>query len=112
MPAGGQESADPDGDGATNLEEFAAQTDPFSASGMLRVATVGRTGSLVDRKFHSEPGVRYTLWESDSLSSNSWAPSPTSEITGDGTDKLFQVTGPIDAGAKRFYRIKCERIAP
>lgn len=62
-----------DGDGATDLAEFGAGTDPADPSGFFRVMTrrsnqSGRTTVL----WNSRPGATYRLWRRRSLREGDW----------------------------------------
>lgn len=95
--------ADPDGDGSTNAQEFAAGTDPTHASSVLRVS-----GTTVDNNdfvisFPSVSGKTYRLECSDTLEAASWTTLIDSIA---GTGGTVQVTDVGTAGQpKRCYRI-------
>jgi fibronectin type 3 domain-containing protein len=97
------DSADPDGDGLPNTQEFAAGTDPNSAASALRVNSVEISGGDAVVSFPTVLGKTYRLERSDTLQSGSWT---TVQDHIAGTDGVVQIT---DAGAaaqsKLFYRL-------
>jgi len=97
------DGADPDGDGLTNAQEYAAGTDPNSAASALRVSQVQPSGSDLVVSFPTVVGKTYRVDRSDTLQSGSWTTVQTNIA---GTGATVQVT---DAGAaaqsRRFYRV-------
>jgi alpha-L-fucosidase len=97
------DSADPDGDGMTNAQEFGAGTDPNNHSSVLVVSSVTIGGQDVIVTFPSIAGKKYRAERSVTLQSSSWT---TIRDNIPGTGDPIQVT---DAGAaaqsKRFYRV-------
>jgi len=97
------DGADPDGDGMTNAQEYAAGTDPRSSASVLQVCGIVIVGSDVLVSFPSVAGKTYRLERSDALQNGSWT---TAQDHIGGTGGVVQIT---DAGAagrnQRFYRI-------
>jgi alpha-L-fucosidase len=97
------DNADPDGDGWTNAQEFAAGTDPNDRTSRLKIGQVQSSGSGMVVSFPTTSGKTYRVEYSTSLQSGSWT-SVQDNIAGTGS--VVQVT---DSGAvgqtKRFYRI-------
>jgi len=97
------DGADPDGDGMTNAQEFAAGTAPNDRSSALRITQIGGNGNDLAISFTSMAGKTYRVDRSDSLQSGSWT---TVQDNIAGTGGIVQV---IDTNAatqsKRFYRI-------
>lgn len=62
-------AADPDGDGFSNEEEFAAQTDPSSAASALRILSLekNQAGTSITLHWQSVSGVSYQIQESINL---------------------------------------------
>ena len=98
------DNADPDGDGMTNAQEFAAGTNPTNAASLLKVTglTVNSDGNITVN-FSTVSGKTYRVERSDTLQAGSWSVLQDN-IT--GTGGIFQVTDVGAAGQpKRFYRI-------
>jgi fibronectin type 3 domain-containing protein len=97
------DTADPDGDGLTNAQEFSAGTNPNNASSALGVSQVQASGNDLLVSFATVLGKVYRVDRSDTLQPNSWT---TLQTNISGTGGTVQIT---DAGAaaqtKRFYRI-------
>jgi fibronectin type 3 domain-containing protein len=97
------DSADPDGDGMTNAQEYLAGTYPMSGASALRVSHVSIGNQDLVVNFSTVSGKTYRLERSDTLLSDSWA-----TVQGDiaGTGGVVQVNDVNGAAqAKRFYRI-------
>jgi len=96
------DTADPDGDGLTNAQEFAAGTVPNDPASALR-ASIAISGSNLVVSFPTVSGKSYRLERSDTLANGSWT-TLSDNIA--GTGGVLQVT---DVGAasqpKRFYRV-------
>ena len=94
--------ADPDGDGLSNAQEFAAQTDPLDYRSVVRMIEIRRTGNAIGVVFQSALGQRFQVEARDQLVSGGWS-ILTTNIWGK-TDE----TSLIDFGATgrpyRFYR--------
>ena len=65
-------SADSDGDGFTNTQEFALGTDPKSAASTFQVGEMTRNGSSLTVTWPSVAGKRYQVQTAAQLSPNSW----------------------------------------
>jgi autotransporter-associated beta strand protein len=96
------DSADPDGDGMTNAQEFASGTNPRDSASLLKVSVLTIGGVDIQVSFPSVLGKTYRVERSDTLQTGSW--TMLQEIA--GTGGVLQIT---DAGAaaqaKRIYRI-------
>lgn len=97
------DSADPDGDGMTNAQEYAAGTDPTNSASVLRISGISISGNDFVVSFSTVAGKTYRVERSDTLAAGSWT-TLLDNIA--GTGGTVQVT---DVGAaaqsKRFYRI-------
>jgi fibronectin type 3 domain-containing protein len=97
------DSADPDGDGWTNAQEFISGTDPNDAASVLRVTRLHTSESDIVLHFPTVAGRSYRLERSGTLLEGSWT-MVEDNITGTGAE--IQVTDPDGAtDVKRFYRI-------
>jgi subtilisin-like proprotein convertase family protein len=96
-------SADPDGDGFTNEEEFAAQTDPGSAASALKILSFSRnaTGTQASISWQTVNGVNYQLQSSGNLQAwNDLGAMITAN--GDLTSQTFSIT----PTAHQYFRIR------
>jgi hypothetical protein len=99
-----QASADADGDGASNWQEFVAGTDPTDSHSVLTVATHQAAAlQAQDCVVHwpSIAGKNYVIERSASVFAPNWIPVSTN--TGTGSDMEFHDTS---AGTTRFYRVQ------
>ncbi len=94
-------SADPDGDGLSNLAEFRAGLNPNNASSRLTLTT---TRSLADEllSFPSISGIQYQVQTSESLT-DGWRALAT-PVSGTGQVLSLSDPGAVARG-KRFYRV-------
>src|SRR5437660_837539 len=63
-------NADSDGDGASNLQEFLAGTDPTNPNSVLRVLLVS-TAQGTQLRWNSQPGLMYQVQFSQTLGTES-----------------------------------------
>src|SRR5690349_21302331 len=59
------DNADPDGDGLTNAQEFAAGTDPTNAASVLKVTDIAVGDGNIAVSFPTVSGKTYRLERSD-----------------------------------------------
>jgi len=71
-PAFLDEAGDADADGASNLEEVLAGTDPRAAESVLRVSAMLEPGGVRITCTPRRPGRRYQLEVSDELGDGRW----------------------------------------
>jgi fibronectin type 3 domain-containing protein len=96
-------SADPDGDGWTNSQEFISGTDPNDSSSVLKVAQMQTSGNDFQISFPSVSGKTYRLERSDTLLEASWMIVQENIA---GTGGIVQIADPVAAlQTRRFYRI-------
>jgi hypothetical protein len=97
------DSADPDGDGWTNTQEFISGTNPNNSSSLLRISQMQTSGNNMNLSFPTVSSRTYRLERSDTLLGGSWI---TVQDNIPGTGSPVQVTDPNIANQeKRFYRI-------
>ncbi|MCX6935717.1 MAG: carbohydrate-binding protein, partial [Verrucomicrobia bacterium] len=94
---------DSDGDGFTNLQEYALGTDPTSATSTFKVGEITRSGNTLTVSWVSVSGKSYQIQTRASLSSGSWADTGF-VITAGGTTTSTSVSVPADATAY-FVRV-------
>ncbi len=104
------DTADSDGDGLTNTQEYFAGTNPNDSQSRFGIQSVTPQpgGFLVN--WQSQPGIVYRVQWKNALTDASWM-SITPDVTGDGsilnwTDDGSQTGGlPALPPSSRFYRI-------
>ena len=93
-------NGDPDQDGLTNAQEFAAGTAPTDAASVLRLEATYVGG--IQLRFTGQPGRGYTLSSRDALEGADWKALATFPVqVGQGTLKFTEAAG----ASARFYRI-------
>ena len=98
-------TADPDGDGMNNHQEYLAGTDPNNSASRLAITQAGLIpdGGFT-LSFPSIVGISYRIETSDTLAANSWtALGP--DLTGTG-GSLQATDSTANKPAKRFYRVR------
>lgn len=95
---------DPDRDGLTNLQEFAAGSDPLRGDSTLKMAGLTMAPDGLRLSFNTVLGVRYNLLASPDLSPGSWSVVATNLW---GHPDSQSVADPGAAGQpKRYYRVE------
>ena len=98
------DGADPDGDGQTNLSEYAAGTDPNNGADFFRVLTTTRTATSYTVTAAGKAGRIYVLERRATLDGGTWIQAATSStLTADGTVTLTDPAPPANSG---FYRLR------
>ena len=93
---------DADKDGASNIEELIADTNPTNANSVFRILRItGSTSNTAFTVWSSTARVYSALYSTSSLSSNAWS-FLTSNVPGVGTNLIFADTSAVYEG--RFYR--------
>jgi hypothetical protein len=98
-------SADSDGDGIVNEDEYTADTDPTNAVSYFEMT--GFTASTHQTVyFNGSTGRQYQVFYTTNDLSDAgltWLPAHTNLIRGTGTDSSITVT---NAGSKAFYQLR------
>lgn len=103
-------TADADGDGVPNGEEFKAGTNPMDVRSFLRVLAARRRGGATPAdpmqvllKWPSIPNKNYALEWSTALAGQEWYPlaAPVN-----GTGWMMEQSDSCQAGESRFYRLR------
>jgi len=103
-PAVNDAALDADGDGASNLSEYLAGTDPKNAADVLQAIAVTRTGSNLTLKFRAVAGHTYQVEQSTTLAPGSWQLVVPLKLA--ATNEL-DIVVPFDATVPcAFYRAK------
>lgn len=106
-------SADRDGDGLTNMQEYVLGSNPNNASSGFPPLTVESSGDTFRVSFPTVAGRRYTVLGRSNLTTGSWSQvtniqgGQSNPVTGDGNIKTVTETG-LGATGARFYRIQVE----
>jgi hypothetical protein len=104
------DTADPDGDGITNLLERAFGGNPNAASPGVQPAADPSAAllSITYSKAIAATDLTFTVQESPDLSPGSWiTASGSSSILGNnGTVQTIRFTAPAGAAAKKFLRLQ------
>lgn len=97
---------DKDGDGATNLQEYAAGTDPGDPAQTFRVAGVARAGGGIQVTVPVKAGHHYTLYGSADLLAP-WVELGRALPAADG-NQTWTIPTPVGSPAKFFFRVEVE----
>ena len=101
-------TADPDGDGADNMSEFLAGTNPRNSASVFRVLSVSPQGNDLLVTWQTAGGHTNILQSSGSLTNEAFSDtSPALVIPGigDATNSFLQ-TGAAHNGSNSFYRVR------
>jgi hypothetical protein len=100
---------DPDGDGASNLDEYIAGTDPLIPASCFRVAASPSASECL-LSFQSSIGRVYTLLSRVSLAAPGWTPVPGQSGV-PGTGETLELHAPLGLASEGFYRVEA-RVGP
>jgi hypothetical protein len=102
-------NADSDGDGASNLQEYLAGTDPTESDSVLRITAFATPsgGTLPHMTWDSVPTRAYYIQKNFDLTTTNWLDSGLGLIAPDGasTTRSFSDTN----APARFYRVRAVR---
>lgn len=95
-------SGDFDNDGASDLREFIAGTDPVNPNSVLKVTPAAPNGGQVTVTWQSVAGKTYALEYKDRLEDANWT-----RLTGEVTAQAGTASkvDPSSTGPARFYRV-------
>ena len=97
-------NVDSDGDGATNLQEFLAGTDPTDPQSVLRVQLLS-TGQGTQLGWNSQPGLMYQVQVSQTLGAGSWTSVGTPRFAPGMTDSTL-LNGTSSTAYYRVIRLR------
>jgi hypothetical protein len=112
-------TADRDGDGLTNMEEYILGSNPNNASSGRPQVAATHNGETFRIEFPTVAGRTYRVMGRDGLGSGSWTEVTNvqqgtglsaSPVTGDGTTKVLVEQG-VGSKPARFYRVDVQ-LAP
>jgi len=106
-PSSDDAHQDPDGDGATNLSEYLAGTDPGDRASHFAFTLVQKVGEDFQLTWNAVVGKIYHVQTSDTLKEDSWMTVTTVVATGlseSWTDNELPAPKPY-----KFYRITLEQ---
>ncbi|MEK7952651.1 S8 family serine peptidase [Luteolibacter soli] len=104
-------TADPDGDGITNADEFLAGTAPLNGASKFAFTSFNSNASGVSISFPTVAGRTYQMEWSNNPSSGPWN-AFGSVITGDGSSHVFADAVSAPSTPRRFYRLQVVSAAP
>ena len=97
------DTADSDGDGMTNAQEFTAGTNPNDRASVLKVSSMVRSGNDMLVSFPTVAGKTYRLDASTTLQSGSWTTVQDNIAGTGGTVQVTDANGALQS--RRFYHI-------
>ena len=97
-------NVDSDGDGATNLQEFLAGTDPTDPNSVLRVQLVS-TGQGAHLRWNSQPGFMYQVQVTQTLGAGFWTNAGTPRFAAGTTDSTL-MNGTSSTAYYRVIRLR------
>jgi len=98
--------ADPDGDGATNMEEYEADTDPRDRNSLLHVTSLAPDATGVQLQWQGGSAATQYVERKFSLDDPTWEVIQTIQPPTPATNSLHI---PFGAESKAFYRIRAQR---
>ncbi len=99
-------AADKDGDGLTNIQEYAAGTNPGDASSVFRITSVARTSGGTQVTLPTKAGHSYKLYASGDLMT-SWTEVGLALPSANGSTS-WTVPTPAGAAGRYFFRVAAE----
>ena len=106
-------SADLDNDGADNINEYFANTDPANPASRLELALVLGQADQIEAVFTLRAGCYYLLESAETIT-GPWSAMPGDvffSVKGIETETRRVPLGNAGVGEKRFYRIQVKRLA-
>jgi uncharacterized repeat protein (TIGR01451 family) len=100
---------DPDGDGASNLKEYLAGTDPTNSSSFLRITAVEKIGGDIRISFTSVIGKGYRL-EQCNVIGEAWTNIVDNIAGNNGIQQATDIGGATRMSS--FYRVSVETNSP
>jgi len=95
---------DLDADGASNFEEYQADTNPRAAASRLQLVAQAQPDGTARLQFHARPGRSYRLLGRATLSSGRW--EPLASVARVELDHVHTFVIPLTTYAAQFYRLE------
>lgn len=99
-------SADPDGDGVSNLAEFVADTNPTNSASYLAITSIQPVAGGVWIEWQGGTAAIQRLQRLDDLNSTNWLNLST---VFPPTPSVGSRTNFLEGSLRRFYRIEASR---
>ena len=98
------DNADPDGDGSSNIDEYAAGTDPNQATDVFKILTTAKNGGGFTTTAQGKASRTYVLERRINLTTGPWTTiDSVGPLAVDGPLNLTDSAPPAGSG---FYRIR------
>ncbi len=97
-------NTDKDGDGVSNYNEYLAGTRANSASDVLRITTVSKSGNNITVAFPAVSGKSYRVEGSATMTNSPW--TPLGSTTAAGATGPMTLTVPSTGGPLYFVRVR------
>lgn len=106
LPSGSSQ-ADGDGDGQTNADEYAADTNPTNGAENFHIIDVTRLdGNNLVRFGPIRPNRLYTIWSSETMDTADWF--SIGQVTPGTTSDYFLFDHPTPVSLKLFYKLQVD----
>jgi hypothetical protein len=102
-------SADPDGDGSRNLDEYISGTDPRDANSYLQVTLVNVTRELQQAhlRFPAVSNRTYSVVFRTNLRTGTW--QKLTDVVAASSDRVVEITDTSAESSNRYYRLVTPR---
>lgn len=97
------DQADPDGDGQVNISEYAAGTNPNSATDVFKISSSTRVSTTFSTVLHGKAGRSYRLQRRPDLAGGVWENVTNSGVL--AVDREITLTDPNATLSRAFYRV-------
>jgi hypothetical protein len=101
------DAADPDRDGHTNSQEFAAGTDPKDATSVLKALSAIRNADGVKIRFSAVAGKSYSVQYTEAIGAGRW--QKVRDVDPPTVSEIVETTDTAAGGSSRYYRIVTPR---
>ena len=98
-------TADPDGDGLTNLQEYLAGSNPLDSANTVLITRLEVVVSGILIHFNTVLGKTYSVEKTSILAPATWSTINTNSISGTGTEQTVLDTAGLSVPQQFFYRL-------